>query len=223
MLNIEVNMPLKDNFDQQRKSMIDKQIRPRGITQDRILNAMAAVPRHAYVPSQSQSIAYEDYPVSLPHAQSISQPYIVALMSETLNPQFEEAVLEIGTGSGYQTAILSLLCKQVYSMEIIPALSLQAQKINCALGYTNISYLIGDGSLGWPGSLTFDAILVTAGAPVVPQALLAQLKRRGRMVIPVGTRPQQMLEVWSHKDKEFSVQSILPVAFVPLVGRQGWQ
>jgi protein-L-isoaspartate(D-aspartate) O-methyltransferase len=216
-------MSNQEPFNTQRGSMIKNQIMARGITHQGVIQAMQNIPRHRYVLQSYQHLAYDDFPVSLPYDQSISQPYIVALMTETLNPQPQQTILEIGTGSGYQTAVLSLLFKQVYTMEIIPALAWQAQRVNSALGYTNITYLIADGSLGWPGNLTFDAILVTAAAPIVPSALLEQLTNEGCMVIPVGARHQQMLELWTRENGKDHVESILPVVFVPLKGRDGWQ
>jgi len=216
-------MTFHEPFDTQREAMVNNQIIARGITHKGVIQAMRTIPRHRYILQSYQHLAYEDFPVSLPYDQSISQPYIVALMTETLNPQGEQKILEIGTGSGYQTAVLSMLFKQVYTMEIIPALALQAQQVNNALGYGNINYLIADGSLGWPGNLTFDAILVTAAAPIVPNSLLGQLIKEGRMVIPVGARHQQILELWTLKNNKEHVESILPVVFVPLKGREGWQ
>jgi protein-L-isoaspartate(D-aspartate) O-methyltransferase len=216
-------MSFEETFDTQRESMVNNQIIARGITNQRVIQAMSTIPRHRYVLQNFQHLAYEDFPVSLPYDQSVSQPYIVALMTETLNPQPQQTILEIGTGSGYQTAVLSLLYSQVYTMEIIPALAWQAQRVNRAQGYTNISYIIADGSLGWPGNLTFDAILVTAAAPIVPAALLGQLTQDGHMVIPVGSRHQQMLELWTREKDKDQVESILPVVFVPLKGREGWQ
>ncbi len=216
-------MSFHESFDNQRKEMVIKQIVARGIKHPRVIDSMLEVPRHRYVLQSFQHLAYEDFPICLPYDQSISQPYIVALMTETLNPQSNETILEIGTGSGYQTAVLSLLFKHVFTMELIPALAWQAHRINSALGYANISYLIADGSLGWPAKLSFDAILVTAGAPLVPAPLLAQLSAQGRMVIPVGSRHQQILELWTHKQGRDQVESILPVVFVPLKGQEGWQ
>lgn len=216
-------MSFHEPFDIQRESMVKNQIIAREITHKGVIQAMLSVPRHHYVLQSFQHQAYEDFPVSLPYAQSVSQPFIVALMTETLNPQPQQTILEIGTGSGYQTAVLSLLYRHVYTIEIIPALAWQAHRVNSALRYTNITYLIADGSLGWPGNLTFDAILVTAAAPVVPTALLGQLTQEGHMVIPVGARDQQMLELWTRKSGKDQVESILPVVFVPLKGREGWQ
>jgi protein-L-isoaspartate(D-aspartate) O-methyltransferase len=202
--------------------MVKTQIVARAITHEQVIQALLTVPRHHYVPQNQQQLAYQDSPLPIPHGQTISQPYIVALMTEILQPQPHEIVLEIGTGSGYQTGVLSQLYKQVYTLEILPALAWQARQINHELGYRNITYLIADGSLGWPGTVTFDAILVSAAAPKVPQTLLSQLKDQGRLIIPVGRHRQQTLELWVRQQTEVEVETVLPVAFVPLRGRHGW-
>jgi protein-L-isoaspartate(D-aspartate) O-methyltransferase len=209
-------------FKERRKNMVENQIRARGIEDRLVLDAMLAVPRHAYVSDAQQHLAYNDFPLPLQFNQTISQPYIVGLMCSLLALQGSEQVLEIGTGSGYQTAILSHLARHVFSMELIPALSKRAKQINDELAYANITYLVGDGSLGWPGPVFFDAILVSAGAPEVPQSLLHQLKIEGRMVIPVGEHGHQILQIWQHKANGYGLQESIDVVFVPLKGREGW-
>jgi protein-L-isoaspartate(D-aspartate) O-methyltransferase len=214
--------PSEEIFAQQRKEMVKHQIERRGVRDTAILKAMNSVPRHAFVPQSHQSAAYDDCPLPIKHNQTISQPYIVAYMTSKLALSNFKTVLEIGTGSGYQTTILSLLCKQVFTIEYVPQLAFGAKQINDALAYSNIHYLIADGSLGWPASIQFDAILVTAGAPIAPMPLLKQLKPGGRMIIPVGERFQQMLQCWHNKDGEFVKEDFLSVIFVPLKGKRGW-
>lgn len=214
--------PSEEIFTQQRKEMVKHQIERRGIRDAAILNAMNHIPRHAFVPQSHQSAAYDDCPLPIIHNQTISQPYIVAYMTSKLALKKHESVLEIGTGSGYQTSILSLLCKQVFTIEYIPQLAYSAKNINDRLRYNNIHYLIADGSLGWPAPIYFDAILVTAGSPLPPTPLLKQLKSGGRMIIPVGERFQQMLQYWRNIDGDFVKEDLLSVIFVPLKGKRGW-
>ncbi|MBI9051708.1 MAG: protein-L-isoaspartate(D-aspartate) O-methyltransferase [Anaerolineaceae bacterium] len=217
-------MPSTDEtFSQQRQNMVQQQIKARGIKDSRILSALTNVARHAYVPQSRQRLAYNDGPLPIGHQQTISQPYIVAYMTALLAPKAQDTILEIGTGSGYQTAILSLLCKHVFTIEFIPQLALKAKQINDASGYKNITYLSADGSMGWPAQIQFDAIMVTAAAPLTPQPLLQQLKPFGRMLIPVGERFQQLLQYWQHVGDEFVKHEYLSVMFVPLKGQQGWQ
>ena len=214
--------PSADFFAQQRKEMVKRQIERRGIQDAAILNAMMTVPRHAFVPETQLGSAYDDCPLPIGYHQTISQPYIVAYMTNKLSLSDSDSVLEIGTGSGYQTAILSRLCKQVFTIEYIPQLAVRSQFINDSLGYTNIHYLIADGSSGWPAKVQFDAILVTAGAPGTPKPLLKQLKLGGRMIIPVGERFQQMLQCWRNEDGKMVKEDLLSVIFVPLKGERGW-
>ena len=211
-----------NEFIEKRNKMVENQIHNRGIEDAATLHAMRSVPRHVYVTADQQHMAYDDFPLPIACRQTISQPYIVAFMTSLLSLQSHETVLEIGTGSGYQSAILSRIAARVYSMERIPPLCLQAKRVNDHLGYDNITYLIGDGSLGWPGPLHFDAILVAAGAPAVPQVLLHQLNDHGRMIIPVGDYRHQTLQLWQRTGDAFDAQESIPVVFVPLKGKQAW-
>jgi protein-L-isoaspartate(D-aspartate) O-methyltransferase len=206
----------------ERKNMVDEQLRGRGISDRRVLEAMAYVPRHEFVRPEDARLAYADMPLGIGQHQTISQPYIVALMTEWLGPRSEEVVLEVGTGSGYQAAVLSRLCRQVYSLERIPELAERARIILRRLGLKNVEVITGDGSLGWPPQAPFPAIMVTAAAPHVPKSLLAQLADGGRLVLPVGGRDGQILESWVRRGSEMDHERIAPVAFVPLVGDQGW-
>jgi protein-L-isoaspartate(D-aspartate) O-methyltransferase len=212
-----------DPFARERENMVNNQIARRGIVDERILDAMRTVPRHFFVPEEFQRDAYDDFPLPIGNAQTISQPYIVAFMTNILDLQGNECVLEVGTGSGYQAAVLSLLVKKVHTVERVPALAEKAQKTLQELGIKNIEVHEGDGSLGWLDHAPYQAILVTAAAPAVPKALLDQLDVGGRMVIPVGGRYQQLLEIWRRDQDGLKSQEILPVVFVPLKGKQGWK
>ncbi len=212
-----------DPFTRERENMVNYQIARRGIVDERILDAMRTIPRHLFVPKEYQRDAYEDFPLLIGNEQTISQPYIVAFMTNVLDLQGNECVLEVGTGSGYQAAVLSLLVKKVHTMEYIPALAEKAQKTLLELGIKNVEVHKGDGSLGWPENAPYQAILVTAAAPAAPKALLDQLDVGGRMVIPVGGRYQQILELWLRDQEGLKFQTTLPVMFVPLKGKQGWK
>jgi protein-L-isoaspartate(D-aspartate) O-methyltransferase len=185
-----------------------------------VLQAMRAVPRHEFVPEQSSAMAYWDGPVSIGHGQTISQPYIVALMTDLLEPRAEHHILEVGTGSGYQAAVLSRLVKQVYSVEDVEALVEPARTRLKRLGYDNVEVHYGDGYFGWPEHAPYDGIVVTCGAPHVPQPLVDQLKPGGRLVIPVGHElfGQVLLLVEKRQDGEVIQKRVLDVAFVPLTG-----
>lgn len=189
---------------------------------DRVMEAMAAVPRDAFVPGHLRTAAFADGPLPIGHGQTISQPYIVALMTDLIAPRDDQRVLEIGTGSGYQTAILAHLCETVYSIESIPALSEVAKKRLRRLGYTNIILRCGNGYLGWPEYAPYDGIVVTAAAPRVPQALVDQLKPGGRMAIPVGApfAAQSLRLIEKGLQGEIVSRDLLAVAFVPLVDTQ---
>ncbi len=192
---------------------------------ERVMAAMAAVPRHAFVPEELQAYAYNNGPLPIGHGQTISQPYIVALMSELLKVGEEATVLEVGTGSGYQTAVLSQLVKQVYSIELVEPLAAQASARLKALGYRNVETTHGDGYLGWPEHAPYDGIIVTAGARQVPPALEQQLKPGARLVIPVseGYMGQELIVVEKGLDGSTNREPVLPVAFVPLVHEGGSQ
>jgi len=181
-----------------------------------VLEAMGAVPRHEFVPREKISAAYKNRPLEIGHRQTISQPFIVALMTELLNLKGTDRVLEVGTGSGYQAAVLSLLAAQVYSIEIIPELGEAAQNNLRRLGYANVQTKIGDGYLGWPAHAPFDGIIVTAAPDHIPQALIDQLKPNGRMVIPVGGFTQDLLVLTKRADGTTISETIVPVRFVPL-------
>jgi protein-L-isoaspartate(D-aspartate) O-methyltransferase len=187
-----------------------------------VLDAMAVVPRHELVPPDVRSLAYADTPLSIGHGQTISQPYIVALMTSLVRPARDHVVLEIGTGSGYQAAVLSRLVARVHSIEIVEPLAREAAARLKALGYTNVAVRAGDGYRGWPEHAPFDAIVVTAAAPHVPQPLVEQLKPGGRMVIPVGSAPASQELLVLDKDNEGRIhrRRALPVRFVPLTGGQ---
>jgi len=191
----------------------------------RVMAAMASVPRHEFVPPAEEAYAYINNALSIGHGQTISQPYIVALMTDLLDPRPDHSVLEIGTGSGYQAAVLSGLVRQVYSIEVIPELAAEASERLRRLGYRNVSVKAGDGNAGWPEHAPFDGIIVTAAAAKVPAALLAQLRDGGRLVIPVGeSGSQELVLIEKSASGTINECSILPVAFVPLVGgRRLWR
>lgn len=205
-----------------REEMVDRQIAARGIRDPRVLEAMRAVPRHCFLPLDLLGEAYADHPVRIGCGQTISQPYMVAIMTELLDLAPEDRVLEIGTGSGYQTAILARLAREVISIERHGALAEQAQCRLADMGYKNITVLVGDGSAGWPEDAPYDAILVTAGSPSLPASLKAQLADGGRLVCPIGGHDlQQLLKVVRRGDAYEEMKSISCI-FVPLIGREGW-
>jgi protein-L-isoaspartate(D-aspartate) O-methyltransferase len=183
---------------------------------------MSFIPRHCFVPDDYQHLAYTDGPLPIGDGQTISQPYIVALMTQLLKLKGDEKVLEVGTGSGYQAAVLAYLVGEVHSIERHADLASQAADTLKSLGLTNVQIYVGDGTLGWQASAPYDAILVTAAAPEVPQALLEQLSDGGRLVIPVGGRFSQFLQLWKRKGSKYKHDALVPVAFVPLVGKYGW-
>lgn len=189
---------------------------------EQVMTAMASVPRHEFVPPSEEAYAYVNNALPIGHGQTISQPYIVALMTDLLDPRPDHVVLEIGTGSGYQAAVLAGLVRQVYSIEVIPELAVQAEKTLLRLGYRNVAVKAGDGNAGWPEHAPYDGIIVTAAAPRVPQTLLAQLANGGRMVVPVGeSGSQELILITKSADGHVNERSILPVAFVPLVKSDG--
>ncbi len=203
--------------------MVRDQIERRGIKHKGVLAAMLKIPRHQFVPMEYQSEAYADHPLPIGFGQTISQPYIVALMTELLHPNPQDCVLEIGTGSGYQAAILSQLVAQVHTIDRHAELVKQAQSVTEKLGLTNIQFHNGDGSLGLPEHAPYDAILITAAAPRIPQPVLSQLKVGGRLILPVGARSHQTLERWVRTSEDsFEHNLDIPVSFVPLLGEFGW-
>jgi protein-L-isoaspartate(D-aspartate) O-methyltransferase len=203
--------------------MVETQIRRRGILDPRVLAAMAKVPRHRFVPGHLWEQAYSDYPLPIGEEQTISQPYIVALMTEALELAGPEKVLELGTGSGYQAAILGELAAQVFTIERIPSLARAAQQVLTSLGYANVHVVVADGTLGWPAEAPFDAILVTAGSPQVPPPLVDQLAMGGRLVIPVGDRYTQTLTRVRRTPEGLKHEYLGGCRFVKLIGRHGWQ
>jgi protein-L-isoaspartate(D-aspartate) O-methyltransferase len=211
-----------DRYDE-RKRMVEEQIKNRGIHDERIIQAMIEVPRHRFVDQGQQAFAYEDGPLPIGHGQTISQPYIVAFMIEALMPASSHRVLEIGTGSGYAAAVLSRVVAEVYSIETVRPLFETAKKRLNELKYTNVHLRSGDGTKGWPEAAPFDSILVSAGAPLVPQSLVDQLAPGGRLVIPVGGRiNQSLLRITRAADGELIQEELAMVRFVPLVGEEGW-
>ena len=213
-------------FARLREEMVEKQIRRRGLADARVLAAMREVPRHEFVPQELRAQAYEDKPLPIGENQTISQPYMVASMTAALGLTGAERVLEIGTGCGYQAAVLSRLAKEVYSIEVHSSLALAAQERLARLGYTNVHVHCGDGTLGLPECAPFDAIVVTAAAPAVPAPLLEQLvppPRDGRLVIPVGHEDHQELRLIRKSAGQISSQVIEECRFVPLIGRHGWR
>ncbi|MGK5593885.1 MAG: protein-L-isoaspartate(D-aspartate) O-methyltransferase [Parachlamydiaceae bacterium] len=212
-----------DAFEAVRLEMVERTIQARGITDPLIIESFKKVPRHEFVPADLHYAAYFDSPLPIGEEQTISQPFIVALMTAAAKINSESKILEIGTGSGYACAILAHIAKQVYSVERIETLGKQAKERLQRLGLSNIEVKIDDGTLGWPEKGPFDAIIATAAAPIVPESLKAQLKDGGRLIIPVGgLYGQQLLRLTKNKDQ--LIQEILePVRFVPLIGKEGWQ
>lgn len=204
---------------QARELMVENQLRARGISDERILKAFYKLPRHNFVSENLIEEAYGDYPLPIGEGQTISQPYMVALMTESLSLKGNERVLEIGTGSGYQTAILAETALEIYTVERVSSLASAAKMRLNALGYTNIYFKVGDGTLGWESQAPFDGIIVTAAATDVPAVLLRQLKERGKMVIPIGGSFNQMLTLIEKMPKNKNkVTDITPCVFVPLIG-----
>jgi len=213
---------MKD-FREERLAMVEDQLRARGIRDERVLAAMAKIQRHLFVPLGSHSEAYEDRPLSIGEGQTISQPYMVAIMTQFLDLKGDERVLEIGTGSGYQAAVLAELAHRVFTVERLPALLKKAEAVLKELAYENIRFQCGDGTQGWVEQAPFDGIIVTAGAPEVPQTLKEQLSEEGRLVIPVGPRYSQSLLKVTKKGSHFHEEDITGCVFVPLLGKFGWK
>ena len=214
---------MPDEYKKQRLDMVSRQIEARGVNNSAVLEAMRRVPRHRFVPEQHRGAAYQDRPLPIGEGQTISQPFMVAEMTAALVPSSSDRILEIGTGSGYQTAVLAAIVAEVYTVERIHSLQEQAKKILDELGYDNVRFSVGDGTLGLPEHAPFDGILVTAGAPHVPEPLKMQLAERGRLVIPVGSRHYQDLVRVTRRGDEFFEEKLEGCTFVPLIGREGWQ
>ncbi len=208
----------KADLAKAREEMVATQIAARGVAEPRTLAALRKVPRHLFVPAAAVGQAYDDHPVPIGHGQTISQPYIVAFMTEALRLRGGETVLEIGTGCGYQAAVLAELAAQVYTIEIVAPLAEEAAARLTRLGYGNVHVRAGDGYLGWPERAPFDAIMVTAAAPRIPEPLKQQLRDGGRLIIPVGEDWQELVLLMRHGDR-FEERRVLPVRFVPMTGK----
>jgi protein-L-isoaspartate(D-aspartate) O-methyltransferase len=214
---------LKD-YTISRRRMVEEQVIDRGVTDPRVINAMLKVPRHNFVEEALAGKSYQDAPLPIGEKQTISQPYMVAVMSEALMLDGTETVLEVGTGSGYQAAVLALLAERVFSLERIPSLARSARKALDSNGFSKVNIRLADGTLGWLDKAPFDAIIVTAGAPQVPQEYLKQLAVGGRLVIPVGDRESQVLMRMTRVgENDYKEEKMLGCRFVPLIGNHGWK
>jgi protein-L-isoaspartate(D-aspartate) O-methyltransferase len=211
------------NYEKERGRMVEEQLLLRGVKDERVLSAMRKIPRHEFLPEAIRGMAYQDSALPLGEAQTMSQPYMVALMSELLGLKGTERVLEIGTGSGYQTAVLAELCEKVYTVERIKPLAERARANLDRLGYRSVAIKVYDGTYGWKEMSPFDAIMVTAGAPDVPAPLVDQLRESGRMVIPVGERYGQFLLKVVKTPSGPVTERNIPCTFVPLIGSHGWK
>jgi protein-L-isoaspartate(D-aspartate) O-methyltransferase len=211
------------NFKKARERMVQTQVMTRGVHDERVLEAMRKVPRHLFVDEALRDQAYSDHPLPIAENQTISQPYIVGLMTESLELKGTEKVLEIGTGSGYQSAVLAELADRVFSIERHPELGYRANSILRSLGYDNVIIRVGDGSLGWPDDAPFDGIIVTAGTPMIPQPLIDQLVMGGRLIVPVGDRTAQDLILVERGREGIKKTNLGGVRFVNLVGKWGWK
>jgi len=212
---------MEQDFLARRKLVMARQLQRGGISDRRVLEAFVSIPRHLFVPDEYRSMAYDNCPLPIGYKQTISQPFIVAYMTQSLALTGAERVLEVGTGSGYQAAILSRLAREVHTVELIPDLAECAKRTLDKLVITNVFVHVGDGSQGWDESAPYEAIIVTAGGPRVPKSLLNQLADGGRMIMPVGKHGYQILELWYRDRNDFSYESLLPVTFVPLIGEEG--
>lgn len=210
------------DFDEMRQTMVRDQLIARGISEGRVLAAFLKVPRNKFVSDEYLESAYSDYPLPIAANQTISQPYMVALMTEHLKVQENDKILEIGTGSGYQMAILAELAGEVYSVERMEELAGCSKRILDGLGYKNFKIKTGDGSLGWADHAPYDGIIVTAGAPGVPESLAGQLKDGGRLIIPIGSSFRQILTMIEKKNNLLTTTEICGCVFVPLLGKEGW-
>ena len=210
-------------FEVQRKEMIEKQLKSRGIQDGLVLKAMEKVERHRFVEEALRSQAYEDRALPIGHGQTISQPYMVAIMTQSLALRGKEKILEVGTGSGYQAAVLAEICEKVFTIERNPDLARRARAILDQLGSQNIALRVGDGTMGWKEFSPFDGIMITAGSPVIPSHLIEQLKIGGKLVIPVGDRELQRLKVLEKFEDGINENEVCDCTFVPLIGREGWK
>ena len=210
------------DFEDQRVRMVEEQLKARGLTDERLLAAFRKVPRHLFVPQEFQHEAYADHPLPIGSGQTISQPYIVALMTSALRLQGHERVLEIGTGSGYQTAILAELALEVFSVERLPELLAGVKERLTELGYFNVHFAPGNGSLGWTEHAPYDAMLVSAAAPSIPAPLIEQLAQQGRLVLPIGPQEAQMLVQVEKRHGVVHRKALTSCVFVPLMGQYGW-
>jgi protein-L-isoaspartate(D-aspartate) O-methyltransferase len=210
------------DWELERLHMVEDQLRSRGISDERVLKIMGKVPRHKFVPQDCQDSAYSDRPLPIGEGQTVSQPYMVGIMTQCLELKGEEKVLEIGTGSGYQSAVLMELARELYTIERIPSLAERAKNILSELSYDRFHAKVADGTKGWPEEAPFDGIIVTAGAPVIPETLIDQLSEGGRMVIPVGSRFSQRLYKSIKKAGKIIQEEDTMCVFVPLIGEYGW-
>jgi protein-L-isoaspartate(D-aspartate) O-methyltransferase len=211
-----------DRLDE-RQQMIDEQLRPRGVNDERVLQAMLDIPRHLFMPENVRDEAYADKALPIDEGQTISQPFIVGVMTQALQANLQARVLEIGTGSGYQAAVLSRLVKHVYTVERHPVLAEQAKQRFQSLGYDNISVHVGDGTLGWPEHAPYDNAIITAAGPKVPRAVVSQVRRGGTVVLPVGNRELQRLLRLRVRLLGYTTRRLGSVMFVPLIGEYGWK
>jgi protein-L-isoaspartate(D-aspartate) O-methyltransferase len=210
-------------FAEERRLMVESQIRKRGVIEERVLRAMATVPRHEFVPANWINLAYADEPLPIGYGQTISQPYIVAAMVAALGLTGSEIVLEIGTGCGYQAAVVSLLAREVHTVELLAELAQSAAERLQRLGYANVHVHCGDGTLGWPSFGPYDAILIAAAAPSVPEPLLRQLADGGRLIAPVGEEDKQELRLVTRREGKLLLKQCGSCRFVPLMGEHGWR
>lgn len=213
----------QNRFESQLEEMVSTQIEDRGITDQRILDGFRSNPRHLFVPGKRKNEAYSDRPLPIGEGQTISQPYIVALMTDLLDPSPDDKLLEIGTGSGYQTAILASLARQVFTIERKSELLERAKDIHEELGIENVRYKKGDGTIGWEEQAPFDGILGTGSVPEVPDSFIDQLGQDGKIVLPVGSRRQQRLLILVKRDGEVTKQKGAYCSFLPLIGKEGWR
>ncbi len=211
------------NYAALRNRMVEEQLIPRGISNERVLEAFRTVERHVFIPAELRDSAYEDHPLPIGEGQTISQPYMVALMTQCLDLKGDEKILEIGTGSGYQAAILAGIVKEVYSVERVELLAKRAESALKKLGYNNVKIKVGDGTLGWREYAPYDGIIVTAAAPKIPDTYTEQLNIEGKLVIPTGTRFSQILTVAEKKTDGIRAREVCGCVFVPLLGKDGWR